>query len=127
VEEVAALQATITLDANTMVASEPSFVDETGTKLTSARIGQTIGIRTAVSNNVNQNLTFAYLVQIKDSNDVTISLSWLDDLDTNVVEPSIFWTSDTTGELLVEVFLWQSIDDPVPLSYVKSSTIMVNE
>ncbi len=114
--------------ASTIVASKPSFVDESGNELLSVEVGEAIGIKTEISSNVNENITFAYLIQIKDSGGFTLFLTWLDGITIKpeeVVEPSIFWIPDTAGELEIEVFVWQNIKNPVPLSEVKSTTITV--
>jgi len=113
---------------STIVASEPSFVDRSGNELAKVEVGKNIEIKTKISNNVDQNMTFTYLVQIKDSNNSTLFLSWQDGIivkPRDVVEPTIAWIPDTAGKLKVEIFVWQSIKNPVPLSQVKSTTLTV--
>ncbi len=113
---------------STIVASEPSFVDKSGNELAKAEVGKTMEIKTRISNNIDQNMTFTYLVQIKDSDDFTLFLAWQDGITVKprkVVEPAIAWIPDTSGKLKVEIFVWRSIENPVPLSQVKSTTLAV--
>jgi len=115
-------------DTTAITASEPVFVDNSGNALISVQTGKLIGIKTKLSSNVGENLTFTYIVQIKDINGYTLFLKWVDGIPLKpdgTMEPSIFWLSDTTGELNIEVFIWQGITDPVPLSQVKSITVTV--
>ena len=42
----------------TIVAAEPSFVDKSGNELASVKLGEVVGIKTTISNNVNKNITF---------------------------------------------------------------------
>lgn len=109
--------------------SEPLFVDESGNEVVTAEVGEAIGIRAEISSNLNQNITFTYLVQIRDGNGFTLSLTWLDGLTVNpeqAIEPSIFWTPDAAGKLEIEVFVWQDINNnPVPLSQVQETAVTV--
>lgn len=110
----------------TVDVSQPMIVDESGNKLGNIEVGRSISIRSQISNNVKETVVFTYIVQVKDNNGATVFLTWLDGLsasDKESVEPSILWIPDTDGEFKVEVFVWQSMKDPVPLSQVRSVTI----
>ena len=113
---------------HSIVASEPFFVDESDNQLISVRMGEKVGIKTEMTSNLSEDVTFTYLIQIKDSNDFTLFLKWMDGITVkpeDVVEPSLIWSSDTVGELQIEVFAWQSISNPAPLASVKTTTITV--
>ncbi|MGH9922741.1 MAG: hypothetical protein ACRD38_08320, partial [Nitrososphaerales archaeon] len=113
-----------------IVSSEPFFVDESDNQLISVKVGEKVGIKTEMTSNLEEDVTFTYLIQIKDSNDFTLYLRWLEGISVKpdeVVEPSIFWSPDIVGELQIEVFAWQNIGTPAPLAPVKSTTITVTE
>jgi hypothetical protein len=115
---------------HSMAASEPFFVDESDNQLISVKVGEKVGIKTEMTSNLDEDVTFTYLIQIKDSNDITLYLTWLDGISVKpdeAVEPSIFWSPDIVGELQVEVFAWQSISNPAPLAPVKSTTVTITE
>ncbi|MFQ5970571.1 MAG: hypothetical protein ACE5J2_08785 [Nitrososphaerales archaeon] len=129
-QDVSSLDYATPKGASTIVASDPFFVDEYDNELISLEVGEVIGIKSAISSNANEDINFTYLVQIKDSNDFTLFLISLDGITVKpeeVIEPSIFWISDTAGELEIEVFVWQSINNPVPLSQVKDRTVTVTK
>jgi len=113
-----------------MAASEPFFVDEADNQLVSVKVGENVGIKTEMTSNLDEDANFTYLLQIKDDNGFTVFLKWIDNINVKpneVVEPSISWSSDTIGELRIEVFAWQSISNPVPLAPVKSTNITVTK
>lgn len=127
-EEVSSLARLERKGISTITSSEPIFVDNSGNELISVEAGKLIGIKTKLSSNVDENLTLAYIVQIKDSNGYTLDLISTDSISLKAhgtMEQSIFWISDATGKLKVEVFVWQNIENPVPLSQVQSITITV--
>lgn len=129
-EEVSSLGATFGNGECSIVSSEPFFIDGSDNQLISVKLGEEVGIKTEMTSNLNEDITFTYLVQIKDSNGFTLHLTWLEDVSVKpdeVAEPSVFWSSDTVGELQIEVFAWQSVSNPVPLASVKSTTITVTK
>jgi hypothetical protein len=93
-----------------------------------AKVGDRVGIKSQVSNPGRVEQRFAYIVQIKDSNEVTIQLSWL----TGVLKPEQkmdviqSWIPEVIGQYTAEVFLWQSQDNPNALGPIKTLAINVN-
>ncbi|NHI02889.1 hypothetical protein DYY67_0010 [Candidatus Nitrosotalea sp. TS] len=53
------------------------MIDSTGKTLDKVMTGQQVQIVSDVTNKVNKDQSFAYLVQIQDSNGITLSLSWI--------------------------------------------------
>ena len=61
---------------------------------------------------------FAYLVQIQDENDVTVSLAWLTGSlsPKQMLSPALSWIPEYPGTYTVTIFVWESIDNPEALS-----------
>ena len=85
-----------------------------------------VQITADLTNNQDRGQPFAYLVQIKDENGVTVSLSWI----TGSLEPGQFmspsqsWTPTNLGKYTAQIFVWESIDNPDALS--EPLTIKIN-
>ena len=71
-----------------------------------------------VSNSQDRIQNFAYLVQIQDQNDVTVSLAWLTGAlsPKQTLSPALSWTPQKTGSYTATIFVWESIDNPSALS-----------
>ena len=71
-----------------------------------------------LSNGQDKPQSFAYLVQIKDADGVTVSLAWITgSLSPNQhLSPSLSWTPQNAGIFVAEIFVWESITNPDPLS-----------
>jgi hypothetical protein len=110
------------------VASEPDLVDQTGATLTDIGVGSQALIQSTITNSQTKKQSFAYIVQIKDGNGVTVSLSWvtgeLPAKDTLSAAQS--WIPDDAGNYTIEVFVWESIDRPAALSPVRTLTALVS-
>ena len=57
---------------------EPKIVDLLGRSVINVNIRQPILIQTAVTNNLDEEQPFIYIVQIKDENDFTVTLAMED-------------------------------------------------
>ena len=93
-----------------------------------AKVGDRVGIKSQVSNSQSVEQQFAYIVQIKNSDGVTVQLSWLTGVlkagqKMDVIQS---WVPDTVGQYTAEVFVWYPVDNPVALSPVRTLTIDVN-
>lgn len=82
------------------------------------QVDKQIMIVADVANNQDKQQAFAYIVQIKDQNDVTISLSWLTGMLSpfQTFSPAQSWIPSLPGKYDVEIFVWSSIDNPDALS-----------
>ena len=71
-----------------------------------------------LSNGQDRNQNLAYIVQIRDENDSVISLSWLTGSLTlgQKFSPALSWTPIATGSYMIEIFVWESLDNPDALS-----------
>jgi len=110
------------------VASEPKIVDHKGESISELSVSQQVLIQSEITNSQKKKQPFAYIVQIKDDEGVTISLSWV----TGELPPkeslkaAQSWILDAQGIFSVEIFVWESIDNPTALSPVQSTTIEVS-
>lgn len=99
-------------------ASNPRIVDAFGNELDKVKVDQQIQITADLINGQDRGQPFAYLVQIQDKNEITISLSWI----TGRLEPgqslnpAQSWTPSIPGTYKIQIFVWESIDNPDALS-----------
>lgn len=90
-------------------------------------VGNQIMITADVSNSQNTQQPFAYLTQVKNENQVVISLSWLTGSlsPRQSFSPAQSWTPTESGLYTIEVFVWESVDNPEALSPPLSMTVKV--
>ena len=91
------------------------------------KVDKQIQIVADLTNNQYKDQSFAYLVQIKDVNGVTVSLSWITGLLSagQTMSPAQSWTPSVEGTYTAEIFVWASIDNPDALSAPLSIKINV--
>jgi len=108
-------------------ASEPILVDSFGETLTQIFTGGQVLIQSEVVNMQNRKQPFAYIVQVKDSDGVTVSLSWLTaELPANdSLKVSQSWLPLTAGQYTIEIFVWEGIDKPNALSPARVKNVQV--
>ena len=111
-----------------VVVSEPKILDGVRESVHELSASQQVLIESEIVNSQNKNQPFAYIVQIKDDEGAVVSLSWV----TGELPPkqsfkaAQSWVPDVQGIFSVEIFVWESIDDPNAISPVRSTTIEVN-
>lgn len=98
--------------------SAERFFVNTKENLWETKVDKQIQIVADLTNNQNKDQSFAYLVQIKDTNGVTVSLSWITGLLSSgqTMSPAQSWTPSVEGIYTAEIFVWESIDNPDALS-----------
>lgn len=109
-------------------ASAPRIVDVSGNAITGAvKVGQQIQIVTDLTNGQDRDQPFAYIMQIQDSNGVTVSLSWITGTMTSgqSANPAQSWIPKAAGKYTVQIFVWQSLTNPNALSPPMSTRILV--
>jgi len=92
-------------------------------------VDEQIMIMADISNNQDVQQNFAYITQVKNDNDVVISLSWLTGSlsPRQSFSPAQSWIPKESGNYQIQVFVWESIDNPEALSPPLSMTINVRE
>lgn len=111
-------------------ASNPRVVDSFGNAITGpVKSGQQIQVTSDLANGKNCAQTFAYIVQIQDLNGATFSLSWITGtlLAGQSLNPAQSWTPTTAGVYTVQIFTWQSLDNPNALAPPLTTTISVED
>lgn len=90
-------------------------------------VGEQIMITADVTNSQNTQQPFVYLTQVKNADNVVVSLSWLTGSlsPRQSFSPAQSWTSTETGLYKIEVFVWKSIDNPEALSALLLMTVNV--
>jgi len=93
---------------NTGLAEEQAFVF----------VDQQVQIVADLTNSQDRIQNFAYIVQIKDDEGVSISLAWITGaLSPNQrLSPALSWTAERAGIYTAEIFVWESITNPDALS-----------
>lgn len=98
--------------------SNARMIDSTGKTLDKVMTGQQVQIVSDVTNKVNKDQAFAYLVQIQDNNGITLSLSWITGslLPNQNMSLSQSWIPKSSGTYTAQIFVWQGVTNPDALS-----------
>ena len=81
-------------------------------------VNKQIQITTDLTNGQDRAQSFAYIVQVQNSDGVVVSLSWI----TGTLEPgqslnpAQSWVPTTPGSYTAQVFVWAGVDNPDALS-----------
>ena len=104
------------------------IVDAFGSSIDAVSVDQQVQIVADLSNGQDRDQDFAYLIQIQDSDGVTVSLSWITGTLSpgQSFSPSASWTPTSVGTYDVTAFVWESIDNPTALSPSLPIDISVN-
>ena len=81
-------------------------------------VDKQVMIMADLSNGQDQDQKFAYIVQIRDENGVVISLSWITGSLTpgQSFSPALSWTPISAGTYTIQIFVWESVNNPDALS-----------
>ena len=108
-------------------AANARVVDAFGSSVAEVSVDQQVQIAADVANAQDKEQAFAYLVQVQDSNGVTVSLAWITGSlnGGQSMSPALSWTPSAAGSYTATVFVWESVDNPVALSPTVSVSIDV--
>ena len=81
-------------------------------------VDKQVMIMADLSNGQDRDQKFAYIVQIRDENGVVISLSWITGSLTSgqSFSPALSWTPISAGTYTIQIFVWESVNNPDALS-----------
>jgi len=81
-------------------------------------VDEQVMIMADLSNGQDRDQKFAYIVQIRDENGVVISLSWITGSLTpgQSFSPALSWTPISAGTYTIQIFVWESVNNPDALS-----------
>jgi hypothetical protein len=105
-----------------------SVVNDLGETLDEGLLGSPVGIQTELANNENKEIALTYIVQVTDADGFTVMVSWIKGIvlkPNTSFKPAIFWIPENQGDYNVEIFVWESLENPVPLSAPKTLEISV--
>jgi hypothetical protein len=115
-------------DIGSTTPSEPTVKDVSGGTVDDLSVGQQVVLTTQVNNNIDDELPFVALVEVRDSRGITVYLAW----QTGVLnaggraEVGLSWTPEDSGDYQIRTFVISSLNNPQVLSEVKSSMITVS-
>ena len=91
-------------------------------------VNQQVQISADIANGQDKSQPFVYIVQIRDSDGIIISVTWITGL-LNPVQsfsPAISWNPDASGEYTAEIFVWESLSNRDALSGMATIKIIVS-
>jgi hypothetical protein len=108
-------------------AANARVVDSFGNSLSEVSVDQQVQIEADLVNGQDKDQSFAYLVQVQDSNGVTVSLAWITGqlAAGQSFSPALSWIPSSSGTYEATVFVWESVDNPTALSDTVSTSIRV--
>jgi hypothetical protein len=109
--------------------SRLSLVDQQGNGLGKIGPNERAWIKSYLTNKLPAEQKFTYIVQIKNNEGLPVEIKWIEGtLEPNTsVSQSISWTPEEEGIYFAEVFVWRSIDNPVPLTTsIKTIILLVS-
>jgi hypothetical protein len=91
--------------------------------------GQEILLQSTASSNLTSDQPFAYIVQIKDEDGITVELAWIDgSLSPNEsAVVAIPWVPEDSGKYDVTIFIWKNLEDPSPFADPIRTSVEVKE
>jgi hypothetical protein len=105
-----------------------SIVNDRGETLDRVRLGSPAGIQTELANNGSSETALTYIVQVTDAQGFTVMISWIKGItlkpDTSM-KPAVFWMPEGRGNYNVEIFVWESLENPMPLSAPRTMKVTV--
>jgi len=103
------------------------LVDSGGVTVSRPTEGSPVLIRSNLRNNLSTEQDFVYIVQVKDSQGVTVMISWMSGTLPAGKEYAVAtsWLVEDEGRYNVEVFTWDSITDPDVLAPSLRTTVRV--
>ena len=107
--------------------SDIRLSDGTGKQINSFHIGNQIQIVGSITNEQNFNQNFIYLIQVKDNFSSVVSISWISGELSSLqnLDVSQSWVPKKNGTYFIESFVWDSLENQIPLSAPSTYSITV--
>ncbi len=95
------------------------FAVQMSSELLQGSIDELTPIKATLTNNENEKLDFVLIVLVKDMNGNTVDLFWTNEslMQKQSIDISRPWMPEQSGQYTVNIFVWDGIDSPTPLSY----------
>jgi len=107
------------LDVGSKVSvSRLSLVDQEGNGVGKFAPGERVWIKSDLKNKLPNEQEFTYIVQIKTGEGFPVTINWVDGVLTPnmAFAPSLSWVPEEEGIYFAEIFVWHSMDNPIPLT-----------
>jgi hypothetical protein len=107
--------------------SQITLTDSSGKPLKSFPANNRIQIVGTITNEQTFNQKFVYLVQIKNHDNSVVSLSWMSGELSGYqnLDVSQSWLPKNSGTFFIETYVWNSLEDQIPLSQFTSTPITI--
>lgn len=107
--------------------AEVEVVEKDSSSAAPAEVSKETVVQSEIRNTKEEAQEFTYIVLIKDSEGITISLSWVKGMlapsqSLTMEQP---WVPEAPGQYTAEIFVWESFNNPVALSGKMVETIIV--
>ncbi len=108
--------------------SDNFISDSLGNELGDLSSNEQVQVVGAIQSNQNFGQDFVFLLQITNPKGTIVSLSWINGrLEPNqYLELSQSWIPQQSGEFIIEIFVWDSLLDPIPLAPTLQKSYFVN-
>lgn len=109
--------------------TNPRLVNSFGTPVVDLlNVNQQVQITADIKNLESSNQKFTYIVQIKNEDDIVVSLAWISGALTSkqVLSPAISWTPRSQGTYTIEIFVWESFANQYALAKQATFTATVS-
>ena len=105
------------------------MTDSLGLPIQEPKSGQQLQVVAEIENKQDYDQPFIYIVQVKDSANTIVALSWFGGSLTinQKLSVSQFWSPAESGTYAVEIFAWRSFDNPLPLAQSLKSIYKVTQ
>lgn len=113
--------------SSTSVPSQVEVVQKETTSTSAAEVAKETVIQSELKNTKEESQEFTYILLIKDSDGITVSLSWA----RGTLSPNQSltmgqsWVPEAPGEYTARIFIWESLTNPVVLAPTIVKTITV--
>jgi hypothetical protein len=92
--------------------------------------GERVWIKSDLRNELPIEQEFTYIVQVKDEDGFPVTINWVNGILTpNMSTPfKVSWVPEEDGIYFAEIFVWKSMEEPVPLSQsIRTIILLVTE
>jgi len=103
---------------NKVSVSRLSLVDQEGNGVGKFAPGERVWIKSDLKNKLSTEQEFTYIVEVKSADGFPVTINWVDGVLTPdmAFAPSLSWVPEEEGVYFAEIFVWHSMDNPIPLT-----------
>jgi len=114
---------------DTISISQVKLVDESNQPVSNVEAGQMVLLQSVMKNNLDTKQKFITIYQIKDSSGTPVMLFWMSSHipAKESIDTAISWIPAIKGTYTLQIFLWESLANPVPIGEFSESVITVSD